>query len=77
MADRKFYNFYGARISAKGTHANVSLVTDNNGQKEYVNATVKLSADKAVINDGYLFLKLKLFEDKKAEEAKPMDVPFN
>lgn len=76
---QNLFTIYGARLSKDEKRVNITIVTGEDEAKQWGNISVKLGATntktKAVIKDGYAFIKVPLLEDKK-DEIKDDELPF-
>lgn len=81
MENKKdLWTIYGAKKSQKGDRVNVSLIRGENENKEFGTISVKLgetsAKTKAVIKDGFVWLRVAFLEEKKNEVPKSEDTPF-
>lgn len=72
QTNNNLFTIYGAKLSAKGNRVNISLVSGEGQNKTWATVSVALEGNgktKAVIKDGFAYVKIALLEDKKATPA--------
>ena len=72
--NKKFHSIYGARLSKAGNHVNITLVSGEKDNREWVNCSVKIDSQSRIsakVKDGFAYIKIPMLQDQ--EESEELD----